>query len=304
MNSDSFAFDSPLQHRGFELLRPQISPADSRKISAAAVRRHYEVMSLPYRLFWGEHLHHGLFLTGCENPYQAQIQLLEFCSRLLKIRPGSRVLDVGCGYGATAIYLACNLRCSVDGLTLSPKQARVARTKIRRAGVVSRVAIEVGDAERFQLNGQYDLIWMMESSEHLEDKATFMCKAARLLRDRGKLLITAWTASDAHPLVRELARLTVCPGFQTAEDYAKQLCRAGLDITGVIDCSQNVLPSWEISYRRVTRMRLLWPLMPAEIRSFLCAIPLMIEAYRRGLMSYKVLIAEKGCRPAPLNSSG
>lgn len=304
MNFDRPALDSLIQRRGLELLRPQISSVDSPKIFADEVRRHYEVMSLPYRLFWGEHLHHGLFLTGCENPYQAQTQLLEFCSRLLRIRPSSRVLDVGCGYGATAIYLARNLRCTVDGLTLSPKQARVAQTKIRRAGVVNRVTVEVGDVERFEFKGQYDLIWMMECSEHLEDKAGFICKAARLLRDRGKLLITAWTASDAHALIRELARLTVCPAFQTADDYAKQLTRAGLDTTTIIDCTENVLPSWEISYRRVARMRLLWPLMPAEVRSFLCAIPLMIEAYQRGLMSYNILIAEKGCRQAPSNSSG
>src|SRR5437762_2429567 len=263
MDSDSFTFDSPVRHRDFELLRTSMSPGVSREISADTVRRHYEVMSLPYRLFWGEHLHHGLFLTGCESPRQAQVRLIEFCSDLVKIRPGAKVLDVGCGYGTTAIYLANNFRCTVDGLTLSPKQARIARTKIARAGVGDRVRVGIGDAEQLHFNGQYDVIWMMESSEHFEDKAGFIHKTAQLLREHGKFVIAAWTAADAHPLVKELARLTVCPGFQTAEDYARQLCRAGLDIITISDLSQKVLPSWEISYRRATRVRLLWRLMPA-----------------------------------------
>jgi hypothetical protein len=55
-----------------------------------------------------------------------------------------------------------------------------------------------------------------------------------------------------------------------------------------------VIPSWEIVYRRVKRLRLLWPFMPLEIRSFLRAIPMIIGAYRQGLMSYTVLIARKG----------
>ncbi len=293
MNGDPLTFDSPVQQRGFEL-QTQTAPVDYWKISPDAVRRHYDLMSFAYRVFWGEHLHHGLFLTGSESPRQAQIQLLEFCSTLLKIRQGSKVLDVGCGYGGSAIYLASNFRCNVDGLTLSPKQARIARKKIARAKISDRVHLWVGDVERSKLIGPYDVIWVMESSEHFEDKARFFQKAARLLRDNGKLVITAWTASGAHPLVRELARLAVCPGFQTATDYARQVCGAGLEVTNVIELSHRVKPTWEISYRRVRRLRLLWPLMPAEIRPFVSAIPIMIEAYRRGLMSYTVLIAGKG----------
>ena len=130
MNGDPLTFDSPVQQRGFEL-QTQTAPVDYWKISADAVRRHYDLTSFAYPVFWGEHLHHGLFLTGSESPRQAQIQLLEFCSTLLKIRQGSKVLDVGCGYGGSAIYLASNFRCNVDGLTLSPKQVRIARKKNR-----------------------------------------------------------------------------------------------------------------------------------------------------------------------------
>jgi tocopherol O-methyltransferase len=301
MNSDLPALESAIQQEDFEPFQTQAKLAPARNISADAVRQHYEIMSLPYLLFWGEHLHHGLFSTGRESPRQAQVQLLEYCSRLLKIQPGARVLDVGCGYGGTALYLARNFRCRVDGLTLSPKQARIARTKIARACLGDLASIEVcdveQDAEPFNTRAQYDVIWTMESSEHLQDKAGYIERAARLLHHRGQFIIAAWTRSKAAPLVRtaplveKIAELTVCPGFQTAGDYARQLCRAGLGITSITDLTESVLPTWEICYRRVTRARLLWQLMPAEIRTFLGAIPLMIEAYRRGLMSYTVIVA-------------
>ena len=297
MNSGLPPLESAIPQGGFESVENQAALAPARNISADTVRRHYEIMSLPYRLFWGEHLHHGLFATGRESPRQAQLQLLEYCSRLAKIQPGVRVLDVGCGYGGTALYLARNFRCRVDGLTVSPRQARIARRKLARAGLGSLASIGVCDVEqdlqKLETRGEYEVIWTMESSEHLQDKPGYIERAARLLHKRGKFIIAAWTLSKAAPIVGRIAELTACPGFQTAGDYARQLCCAGLGITSMTDLTERVLPTWEICYRRVTRARLLWQLMPAEIQSFLAAIPLMIEAYRWGLMSYTVIIATK-----------
>jgi tocopherol O-methyltransferase len=147
MNGDPLTFDSPVQQRGFEL-QTQTAPVHYWKISADAVRWHYDLMSFAYRVFWGEHLHHGLFLMGSESPRQAQIRLLELCSTLANVRQRSNVLDVGCGSGGTAIYLARNFQCNVDGLTLSPIQARIVPRKVAHAGISDRVHLQVGDAER------------------------------------------------------------------------------------------------------------------------------------------------------------
>lgn len=257
------------------------------------VKGHYDLMSLPYRIFWGEHLHHGLFLSGNESARQAQLQLLEYCSGLVEIRPTSKVLDIGCGYGGTAIYMVRNFGCNVEGLTISPKQGRIALRRAQRAGVAHRIAVRICDVERICFQSEYDLIWMMESSEHLHDKRDCIEKAARSLRSGGRMMIAAWSGSMAEPLIREIAGLAVCPAFQTADDYETQLRDSGLRITDVRDLSDGVLPTWKICQRRTDLVRPFCRVLPSGIREFISAIPLLIEAYRTGLMSYTVIVAEK-----------
>ncbi len=267
--------------------------ASQTAVSTSDVQRHYDVMSLPYRLFWGEHLHHGLFLTGHERPEQAQIQLLDYCAVLADVRLGSSVLDVGCGYGATAVYLAQKFNCAVLGLTLSPNQAQVARERICRLRLEHRVHISICDVEQIQLGGKHDFIWTIECSEHVHNKRAYIEKVTRVLADGGRFLLAAWTGSMHHRFLRELAGRTVCPGFQTASDYAAQMRSAGLKILAIDEITRFVVPTWEICWRRVLWTQLLWPLLPAHLRRFLDAIPMMSEAYRRGLLAYTIIVGEK-----------
>src|ERR1700722_6936341 len=69
------------------------------------VRKHYDRLSFLYRMFWGEHLHHG-YWNGGETPERAQIQLMEQLARRAAIPRGANVLDIGCGVGGSALWLA------------------------------------------------------------------------------------------------------------------------------------------------------------------------------------------------------
>jgi tocopherol O-methyltransferase len=73
-------------------------------VQTAEIRSHYDVSTLFYRLLWGRHIHHGLW-SGTETPGVAQQRLTETLAAETAIRPGERVLDVGCGMGSSSIHL-------------------------------------------------------------------------------------------------------------------------------------------------------------------------------------------------------
>lgn len=77
------------------------------------VRKHYDRLSFLYRMFWGEHLHHG-YWNGGETPEQAQIQLMEQLARRAAIPRGANVFDIGCGVGGSALWLAEQYECRVN----------------------------------------------------------------------------------------------------------------------------------------------------------------------------------------------
>src|SRR5258708_35617500 len=103
-------------------------------VSSNAIREHYDSFAWIYRTFWGDHIHHGLFLRGNELPEEAQVNLLNHCARLSNVQRGLRILDVGCGHGGACVYLSRRHDCLTGGVTLSPKHALLAKQNARRAG--------------------------------------------------------------------------------------------------------------------------------------------------------------------------
>jgi hypothetical protein len=100
-------------------------------------RRHHESLALPYKTFWGEHLHHGLFLSGDKSTKKPQLFLVESCPPLLPSVEKCRVLDVGWEFRATDTLLAEQYRCHVTATTISPSQARYASGRAVERGVRS-----------------------------------------------------------------------------------------------------------------------------------------------------------------------
>src|SRR5262249_18264280 len=117
--------------------------------TAAQIQEHYDSLALIYRAFWGDHIHHGLFTKGDDEPQEAQIALINYSAGLLDRRGGEHILDVGCGHGGTLLQLAGESACSGIGITLSPKQARIADENTRRAGLQRQISVFVENADHF-----------------------------------------------------------------------------------------------------------------------------------------------------------
>ncbi len=211
-------------------------------IAGSEVARHYDELDAFYRDVWGEHVHHGLWLRGDESRLVAVHQLAELVADEALIGPGTRVIDIGCGYGATARLFAGERGANVTAITISAAQHAVAITASSSSFSSSlsssfpllhtaagaekdedeekeetspadsiRPSLRPSPNPRFLLGdwlandlpaATFDAAIAIESSEHMPDKPRFFAEAARVLRLGGRLVICAWLTAE-HPTARQ-----------------------------------------------------------------------------------------------------
>jgi tocopherol O-methyltransferase len=265
------------------------------------VAGHYDELDRVYREIWGEHVHHGLWKTGRESVAEATDALADHVGDRLALKPGDALVDIGCGYGATAARLAARRGVSVTGFTLSAEQHRIAaaRPGALRFEVRDWLANGLDDAT-------FDGAYAIESSEHIPDKPRFFSEAWRVLRPGGRLVVCAWLAADAPTrwqvdhLLEPICREGRLPGMGTRGDYAAMAAEAGFALEAYEDISAKVARTWSICARRfagrVLTDRYYFALVASprtRNRSFALSVPRLILAYRSGAMRYGVFTFAK-----------
>lgn len=272
------------------------------QFSVGAVRDHYDRLSGYYRALWGEHIHHGYWEDG-ESPSRAQVKLVERLAARARVPRGGRVLDVGCGVGGPALWLARNLGCSVLGLTISPVQARMAGERARAEGLGRLARFEVADANRLDFKPEsFDAVWVVECSEHLADKARFVESCARVLRPGGVLALCAWLRAERYALpeharlVAQVCRGMLCPHLASERDYRGWMRDCGFARIEAEDITRRVERTWGRCAELVGRpeVRAVLRATDRRTRDFVETFPLMRRAYREGAMAYGMFAATKG----------
>jgi tocopherol O-methyltransferase len=265
------------------------------------IRKHYDRLSIFYRLLWGEHLHHGYWENG-ESIGRAQIKLMEQLAEKAAIPRGAQVLDIGCGLGGSAFWLANQYDCRVTGLTISPVQARMAGKKAKSKGLGHQLQFLVLDANVWQPQpDSTDVIWIMESSEHFHDKKRVFERCATALKPGGVLAVCAWlrgerrTGDDGKELVATIGKAMLSASLDTLSQYATWMREANLDVEEAKDITRNVVPTWEYCSRMARRLPLRWLIRFADAptRRFVKSFPLMTQAYVTGAMAFGLFVARK-----------
>ena len=161
------------------------------KSSRKNVAHHYDIGNDLYRLFLDDDMQYSCaYFTDPANSLEAaQADKKAHIAAKLDLKPGQKVLDIGCGWGGTALYLNRLADVDVLGVTLSEQQLKVARQRAADAGVSDRVKFELIDYR--SLTGRFDRIVSIGMFEHVGaahfDEFFATCRA--LLADDGVMLL-------------------------------------------------------------------------------------------------------------------
>lgn len=182
---------STREARAGPLVRRAGRPHDPAR-DRAAVRYHYDVGNDFYALWLDQRMVYSCayFRSPGDPLARAQEAKLELVCRKLRLRPGERFLDVGCGWGALVMHAAAHHGVQATGITLSERQASLARQRIADAGLGDRCRVEVRDY-RAPLDGApFDKIASVGMVEHvgLEKLPVYFAALRRALAPGGLLL--------------------------------------------------------------------------------------------------------------------
>ena len=155
------------------------------------VAHHYDIGNDLYRLFLDDDLQYSCaYFTDPKNSLeQAQLDKKAHIAAKLALEPGQHVLDIGCGWGGTALYLNRVAGVRVTGVTLSEEQLKVARERAESAGVADQVKFELIDYRHVE--EQFDRIVSIGMFEHVgaAHYDEFFAKCRELLKPGGAMLL-------------------------------------------------------------------------------------------------------------------
>ena len=255
------------------------------------VREHYDRMSPYYHSLWGEHIHHGYWIRGDESKETAQVQLIEHLAQSAGIPPGARILDVGCGFGASSIYLARRYVAEATGINISAVQVEMANKAAANAG--GNATFLLMDAEAMTLDKSFDVVWSVESISHYQDIPRFFASAAKLLKPGGTLAITDWfkrkglTSTEHKKFLHDLEHGMMVE-LQTMEDYRGYMAAARLEVVRSEVLNKNCAKTWDFCLD-IVKDKALWGLAaqngPAFV-SFLRAFQDMRAGFASGTREF------------------
>ena len=220
------------------------------------IRFHYDVGNAFYRLFLDPEMVYSCanFTDWGNNLATAQRDKLDMICRKLRLQPGERFLDIGCGWGALICHAAATYGVKAHGITLSPEQLGLARERIAAQGLGSMVTVELADYQ--DLAGEWDKIASIGMYEHigLANIPAYMRRVRGLLSEDGLFLNHA-IASRA----KRRRRLSMRPEKRAIQRYifpGGELDDIGHSVAAMEQAGFEVhdVEAWRWHYAQTTRL--------------------------------------------------
>jgi tocopherol O-methyltransferase len=273
------------------------------------IQEFYDASSGLWESVWGEHMHHGYYGkdgTRKLDRRQAQIDLIEELLTWAGTSHPQTILDVGCGIGGSSLYLAQKFDARVTGITLSPVQAGRAKDRSQAAGLAAKTDFQVANAMQMPFtDDSFDLVWSLESGEHMPDKVKFLQECYRVLKPGGKLILATWChrptnavttlTSDEEKHLQDIYRVYCLPYVVSLPDYTKIARDCGFTDLQVDDWSTAVAPFWDVVIDSAITPQAVIGLFKAGWKTIEAALSLklMSRGYERGLIRFGLIAATK-----------
>lgn len=154
-----------------------------------------------YATIWGgEDIHVGLYQSPEESIFDASLRTVERITGMLQLSEGSRVLDIGAGYGGAARHLVKHFGCRVDCLNLSEVQNERNRRLNVEQGLSDRIEVMDGSFEAIPgADNVYDVVWSQDSILHAGNRRKVFEEVARVLKPGGEFIFTDPMQTDDCP---------------------------------------------------------------------------------------------------------
>ncbi len=272
------------------------------------IQQFYDASSGLWEQIWGEHMHHGYYgVDGQEqkNRRQAQIDLIEEVLNWSGVQTAENILDVGCGIGGSSLYLAGRFNAQATGITLSPVQAARAKERAQDAGLTGRTQFQVADAQAMPFpDDSFDLVWSLESGEHMPDKTKFLQECYRVLKPGGKLILVTWChrptqnaplTADEQKHLQDIYRVYCLPYVISLPEYEAIARQLPLNHLRTADWSTAVAPFWNIVIDSAFTPQAIFGLLTSGWTTIQGALSLglMRDGYQRGLIRFGLLSGNK-----------
>jgi tocopherol O-methyltransferase len=223
---------------------------------------------------------------------------MEHLAGLANVPIGSAVLDIGCGFGGSTLYLAKKYKACATGITISPVQVEMARKAAGAAQLDARFLLM--DAEALDFPQPFDLLWSVESISHYHDHRSFFANAVRFLKPGGTFALTDWfkradlSTAQTRKYIEPIER-GMYVELETMDNYESHLLASGLQIVHEQDLSSQCAKSWDLGLDMI-RHKSLWALAAKMGKDFvtnLKAFQAMRAGYASGTFVYGLFIARK-----------
>lgn len=266
---------------------------------------HYDRVTRAWALLLGAELHYGVFAGAGEPLDVATRRLTEQMAAAAGFVPGLRVLDVGCGTGAQARYLAVEHGVRVTGISTSPVGVEIARERAAVAGLGDRVGFEVRDGtDNGFPDGSFDRVWILESSHLMTYRERLVAEAARVLAPGGRVVWCDIVRHREIPFLElrdrraEFATLRAAFGDARMEPlagYVSWLEEAGLRVEVAEDLSAVTLPTfaaWRAN-AELYRDQVVELIGESGLEDFVRSCDILESLWRDGTFGYAMAAASK-----------